>query len=110
MNCKDYEKMIPDFIHEKQDYPKLKKFMEHTEQCEACKEELTIQFLVTVGLQRMEDGSAFDLQKELDMRLEKANERIRFHGKFIKLGTVLELIGFGLLGGIAFWLLHYRII
>lgn len=108
MNCKDYEKMIPDFINEKQDYPSLKKFIEHIEQCESCKEELTIQFLVAVGLKRMEDGSAFDLQKELDRRLSEAHERINFHGKFIKLGTILELSGIGVLCGIAGWLLHYR--
>lgn len=110
MNCKEYEKMIPDFIHQKQDYPRLKKFIEHTMQCASCKEELTIQFLVTVGLQRMEDGNAFDLQKELEAGLLQAQERIRYHGRFIKLGTVLEIIGAVILCGLAFWLLYYRFI
>lgn len=110
MNCKDYEKMIPDFINQKQDYPKLKRFIDHIDSCQSCKEELTIQFLVTVGLQRMEDGSAFDLQRELDARLLQSRERIRFHGRFIRLGNGLELIGFGILCGLAFWLAHYRFI
>ena len=34
------------------------------QECPGCKEELVIQFLVTEGMQRLEDGDAFDLQRE----------------------------------------------
>ena len=78
MDCKEFEKLIPEFIEGKLDYPTLKKFSEHMEQCEDCKEELTIQFLVTEGIQRLEDGSAFDLQKELSARMAEAKRKIRF--------------------------------
>ena len=30
------------------------------QECPGCKEELVIQFLVTEGMQRLEDGDAFD--------------------------------------------------
>ena len=38
MDCKEFEKLIPEFIEGKLDYPTLKKFSEHMEQCEDCKE------------------------------------------------------------------------
>ena len=66
MDCKEFERRIPDFIDKKLDYPSLKQFSEHMEQCENCKEDLVIQFLVTEGIQSLEDCCAFDLQKELD--------------------------------------------
>ena len=44
MDCKQFEKLIPDFIARKLDYPALKKFYEHMEQCADCEEELTSSF------------------------------------------------------------------
>lgn len=97
MNCNDFEILIPDYIEQKQDYPTLKCFIEHIEECPECREELTIQFLVTEGLKRMEDGNAINLQEEFQQRMEEAKQRIRFHGRFIHIGTILEIIGMGML-------------
>ena len=47
MNCKEFEKNIPDFISGKLDFLTLQEFGEHMEKCPGCKEELVIQFLVT---------------------------------------------------------------
>ncbi len=104
MDCKEFEWLIPDFIEKKLDYLSLKRFSEHMEQCENCKEELTIQFLVTEGIQRLEDGGAFDLQKELNQRLGEARYRLKIHGRFIKLGYIMELIAVLMLAGIVLWI------
>lgn len=105
MDCIEFEKLIPGFIEKTLDYPSLKRFVEHMEQCGNCKEELTIQFLVTEGTQRLEDGGAFDLQKELNQRLAEAKRRLKIHGRFLKLGIAMELIAAGLLVGIIVWIL-----
>lgn len=105
MDCKEFEKLIPGFIEDKLDYSAMKRFSEHMKQCENCKEELIIQFLVTEGVQRLEDGRAFDLQKELEQRLNEANRKIKVHGNMIKLGIAIEVAAVCLLAGIAFWLL-----
>lgn len=105
MNCKEFEKLIPGFIERRLDYPALKKFSEHMEQCENCREELVIQFLVTEGVQRLEDGGAFDLQKELDQRLHETEYRILRHGRMLRLGVVMEIAAGCLLAGILVWLL-----
>ena len=46
------------------------------QECPGCKEELVIQFLVTEGMQRLEDGDAFDLQRELEIRLTEAKRKV----------------------------------
>ena len=65
MECKEFEKRIPDFIKKKLDYITLKSFAEHVESCSKCREELTIQFLIDEGLIRLEEGNAFDLYSPL---------------------------------------------
>ena len=105
IDCKKFEKLIPDFIARKMDYPTLKNFVSHMEQCEDCKEELVIQFLVSEGIQRLEDGSAFDLQAELDQRIEESKQKIKLHGSFMSLGLGLEIIAVCLLAGLMVWIL-----
>lgn len=105
MDCKEFERLIPDFIARKLDYFALKSFSSHMERCASCKEELVIQFLVTEGIQRLEDGNAFDLQAELEQRLEETRRQIRIHSIFLRIGMVMEIIAVGLLAGIVVWLL-----
>ena len=50
MNCKEFEKNIPEFIAGKLDFLTLQEFGEHMQECPGCKEELVIQFLVTEGM------------------------------------------------------------
>lgn len=105
MDCKEFERMIPDFIAKKLDYPTLKRFCGHMEYCEECREELSIQFLVSEGVQRLEDGRAFDFQKELDQRMEDARKKIRFHTGMMRIGLVMEIAAVCLLAGIVIWIL-----
>lgn len=105
MDCKEFEKRIPDFIARRLDYPALKRFSEHMEKCGNCKEELVIQFLVTEGMQRLEDGNAFDLQSELDQRLEEAKRKLRFNSRLMHFGIALEILGAVMLIGIVIWVL-----
>lgn len=79
MNCKDAEKKIPYFLQDELDGSKLEAFVEHVENCPECKEELSIQFLVAEGLERLEGGNNFNLQKELLMKLDDAQHRISIH-------------------------------
>ena len=79
MNCKDAEKKIPYFLQDELDGSKLEEFLEHMENCPECKEELSIQFLVAEGLERLEKGNNFNLQKELLMKLEDADHYVSLH-------------------------------
>ena len=105
MNCKEFEKNIRDFIAGKLDFQTLQEFGEHMRECPGCKEELVIQFLVTEGMQRLEDGDAFDLQRELELRLAEAKRKVRFHMAFLKTGAVLEVLTVIFLMGFLGWII-----
>lgn len=105
MNCKEFEKCIPEYIAQKLDYTKLKAFCRHAEECADCREELTIQFLTTEGIQRLEDGGAFDLQHELNQHKEEAKKKIHFHDRCLQAGVVLESIAVCFVLALVAWLL-----
>ena len=105
MDCKEFEKMIPLFINQKMDFLTTGKFCEHMKKCPGCSEELEIQFLVAEGMQRLEEGDAFDLQNELQQQLQDARRRVRFHMNFMRLGALLEVIVVLLLAGGIVWML-----
>lgn len=92
MDCKEFERLIPQFVERKMDFRTLKRFGGHMEECPECNEELVIQLLVREGMQRLEEGDAFDLQGELDRRREEAKRKVKFHYRFLKTGEVLEVI------------------
>lgn len=78
MKCKETEKMIPLFLEDELDTDDLRDFMDHIESCEECKEELSIQFLVSEGMARLETGNVFNLQSELKMQMEGAEHTLKF--------------------------------
>ena len=104
MDCKEFEKLIPVFVKNEMDFRIQKKFNEHRMKCKECREELVIQFLVTEGIQRLEDGNAFDLQKELDYALNDSEKHVDLHMKFMKGGLILEGIAFAAILGVLLWL------
>lgn len=73
MDCNRIQKKVNDFLTDQLDDRELKEFLAHIDSCEECKEELAIQYLIYNGLQRLEDGSAFNLNEEFaaDMKAKK---------------------------------------
>lgn len=104
MTCKEFEKLIPDFVAKKLDYLTLKEFYAHMQSCEDCKEELTINFLVKDGLQKLENGDAYDLQKEWGNRVDETKRSLVRNEGIIQFGFWIEMIAVGVIAGIAIWL------
>ncbi len=102
MECKEFEKRIPDFIKKRLDYVTLKSFAEHVEVCPKCREELTIQFLIDEGLARLEEGSAFDLSNELRKRINEAEKKIQRNDRVIKGGVLLEYVAMAVIAAVIF--------
>ena len=76
MDCKEAEKKIPLFLDDELDGRELAEFVEHIEGCPECMEELSIQFLVTEGMEQLEQGNNFNLQEALRRKLGVADDRI----------------------------------
>ena len=104
VTCKEFEKLIPDYVAKKLDYLTLKEFYAHMESCADCKEELTINFLVTDGIKKLENGDAYDLHKEWDNKVEETRRRIHRSDRVIRLGFWLEIFAVGIIAGIFLWL------
>lgn len=79
LQCMQATKMIPAFITGELSYKELEQFMRHMEECESCREELSIQFLVDIGLNSLEAGNTFDLQEELHTALEEAEGKVQLY-------------------------------
>ena len=105
IDCKECEHLIPDFLNQILDYKTLKKFKEHINDCPDCKEELAIQYLVIEGMPRLEEGSALDLQGELDKRMNEAERKVKFHNSFVFLGFIVEMIGIFAILGFVLWII-----
>ena len=61
-------------------------------------------------MQRLEDGDAFDLQRELEIRLTEAKRKVKIHMSFLKAGAVLEVITVIFLLGFLGWTISYHVI
>ena len=67
MDCKEVQKNIAAFLNGELQGKDAERFLYHIENCEECKEELSIQYLVREGTARLEGGGSFDLSKDLDV-------------------------------------------
>ncbi len=76
MDCTAAERRISSFLSGDLDERDTEEFVGHIEQCEACMEELAIQYLISEGMHRLEDGGAFDLNKELNDMLVWTKRRV----------------------------------
>jgi len=92
MDCRETRKNIPKFIEDGLDGRQLQSFMRHLSECEECKEELAIQYLVTEGMQRLEKGSTLDLQGQLEKKMESAKKKIRSRKRVICFMYVMETL------------------
>ena len=77
MDCKEFNSLIQDFLHDRLNEMKLSEFLSHIEECEDCRDELRIQYLIYEGLERLEAGATFDVDRDLADFLELESKRLR---------------------------------
>ena len=99
VTCSQVAKWIPGFMKNELKIEELELFLNHIQKCRACEEELSIQYLVTVGLDSLESSNNFDLQSELETALEMAHKMIQ------AVFSLILLAAFGLLVTLVLFLL-----
>ncbi len=92
MDCKETQRMISGFLEDELDVHSLEAFLDHIEECNSCREELTIQFLVEVGTKRLEDGTNFNLSEELDHTMNDAWKRLFTRKRLHKTAFLLQIL------------------
>ncbi len=91
MTCKEADKIIPFFLDDDLDNQELSDFLNHIDACPECKEELTIQFLVREGMQRLEDGDTINLKNELDSIIRDAKRKLKLRRNLTFVCYLLQL-------------------
>jgi len=86
----EIQHQITAYIENKLDERDMEAFLSHIEKCEECREELAIQYLITEGMRRLEDGSAFDLNKELRDKMQHTLKTLRYKKKVNSIMLALE--------------------
>ncbi len=69
MDCKEFIGLIPTWLESDLTGRDADRFLEHLDECDECREELHIQFLVKEGAARLESGEGFDLDRELGAKV-----------------------------------------
>lgn len=102
VDCKKIEKLIPVYLNNKLSPYEMLALLNHIQECKSCKEELTIQYMVSEGLDRAESEDNYDLLTGLEERIRESYEQIRAH-EFVYFGFTFALICVVCIVGIAFF-------
>lgn len=101
MDCKEVQRCIHLFLKDELDGVTAQKFVEHVRSCSECMEELTIEYLLLEGINRLENADDIDVQSELEEKLDRILKRRKIQMQF-KAGLFLAaclLLCIFLLGG-----------
>lgn len=102
MDCKETQRYISLFLKDElEGTAQEAEFVEHVRFCSECMEELTIEYLLSEGINRLENADEIDVQKELEEMLSRAMLHVRRRkqlkaGLFLLASMILCII---LLGG-----------
>lgn len=88
MDCKETQRYIQLFLKDELDDDTAQKFVEHVRSCNECMEELTIEYLLSEGMSRLENADDIDVQKELEEMLNRTIVRVK-RKKQLKAGLFL---------------------
>ncbi|MBR4580910.1 MAG: zf-HC2 domain-containing protein [Lachnospiraceae bacterium] len=77
LSCEEVQKNIPDFIDTRMDSKESLAFIRHIRNCKACMEELSVEYLVVVGVKRLDSASAFNLNMELEELISKNEKKAK---------------------------------
>ena len=95
ITCNEVQKNIPAFIENDLDSTDTINFVNHVRSCKTCMEELSVEYLVLVGVKRLDSASAFNLNQELDDLIDINEQKARQKKQtsfFIFLGALLAAI------------------
>lgn len=99
MDCSECKKKNKDFVNDLLEPAEVIAFCNHVRSCPSCMEELAIEFLIVEGIKRLDSATSFDLNKELDLKLNTMYRKAVNYKKLRTLAIILTII-FGLLLGI----------
>ncbi len=107
MTCNDCKKNIKGFLNDSLNSKTTIEFIEHVKSCDECMEELSIEFLISEGVKRLDSATSFDLTKELDDKIADSLYKAKFYRYFTVVSVISTVIIAFLLGLFLSTLLSY---
>lgn len=98
MECNECKKRIKEFLNDSMSSKTCIEFIEHVKSCDDCMEELSIEYLVNEGLKRLDNATSFDLESELQNKINKSYSKAKFNKHFFVIITIVIVIVAFLLG------------
>ena len=92
MDCKEFRGLIRAFLDDSLDEFRLAEFLDHYDECEDCRDELRIQYLIYEGLERLESGDTFDVDKDLAHLMEQQKTLLTMRRGVEKTAIAFEII------------------
>ena len=92
LECAEVEKQIKPFLDWELNDTDAERFINHLHECPVCKEEFAIQYLISEGLKHLEDGSAFNLNHEMGIRLDSSVANINKRRVYNRIMIGLQVV------------------
>ena len=91
MECKEAEHLIQKYVKNELEGNKVEELVDHLRTCNSCMEEISIVYLVQEGLRKLESGDTFDLNKELQNKMDSSLRKIRIQ-KHLRRGLIFLIV------------------
>lgn len=79
MNCRDFQKIIPNIISEKIPDKDLSKVIEHVEACPDCYDELEIYYVLQYGLRDADNKQSMNFVGRLDRKIKRMKIHLKHY-------------------------------
>ena len=107
MTCKECENLMSEFLDETLREDRIDGFLRHVEDCEECREELSIRILVSEGLPSLEKETTFNLNEAMKSRISGGRKKTELVKKLwisVRVGSCMCLAAAAVLLYLAFTL------
>lgn len=78
MDCRGYRPYMWPYLRNELGEKKISDLIDHVDSCQECRNELKMQFLISEGFRRLEEGSSnYNLLNDFDVRLDESRMRCK---------------------------------
>lgn len=79
MNCREFQKIIPDIINGKIPDEQLEEVIEHVDTCHDCYDELEIYYVLQYGLKDTDKKQSMNFVGRLDKKIKKMKRHLKHY-------------------------------
>ncbi len=99
MNCRDFQKMIPDIIDGNVSEEQLAPVLEHVEGCKDCYDELEIYYVLRCGLGDDDSGMPMNFVEQLEKNLAGMKKRSQRYSAARSVYVLSQLAAYAAIAG-----------